>query len=82
MLARIGRMIGDASYSIYLFHPGILSALFGIWVKMAPHAQIEIVSIAGSVIAIVSGVIIHHAVERPLVRFVRVAAPQPAHEAQ
>jgi exopolysaccharide production protein ExoZ len=78
--ARIGRRIGDASYSIYLFHPGILSALFGIWAKLAPHAQIELVSIVGSVVAIVSGVVIHHAVERPLVRFFR-SPSQPAREA-
>jgi exopolysaccharide production protein ExoZ len=79
--ARIGRRIGDASYSIYLFHSGVLSALFGIWAKLAPHTQIELVSIVGGVVAIVSGVVIHHAVERPLVRFVQVAVHQPAREA-
>ena len=79
--ARIGRMIGDASYSIYLFHPGILSALFGIWAKLAPDAQIELVSLVGSVVAVVSGVVVHHAVERPLVRFVQVTVPRLAREA-
>ena len=73
--ARIGRMVGDASYSIYLFHSGILSALFGIWTKLAPHAQIELVSIAGSVITVASGVVIHYVVERPLLRFVQDAVP-------
>jgi exopolysaccharide production protein ExoZ len=63
------RLLGDASYSIYLIH-FLSAALFSValrrlnipWIGAAPYA-------AGVLAAIAGGVALYFAVERPLVRF-------------
>jgi exopolysaccharide production protein ExoZ len=67
-LDRIGRMLGDASYSIYLFHPHFVSAILGIWVKLAPNTNITIVLMATAAASIFGGLVIHFWIEKPLIR--------------
>lgn len=83
--SRIGRMLGDASFSIYLFHFHFESALLGVWAKLAPHTPVEIVVTVVVIAAIVAGVFIHYLVERPLLAGMRhlgglrrSPAPSPA----
>lgn len=68
---RIGRMLGDASYAIYLFHVHVLSVVLAVWMKLAP-ATPGVFIVGGSVAAAVAvGILLHHIVERPLVRAAR-----------
>ncbi|MET4330381.1 exopolysaccharide production protein ExoZ [Bradyrhizobium sp. i1.15.2] len=62
--SRLGLLLGDASFSIYLFHPHFISAVLGVWSAVAPSTPVWIVVIATSLIAIGCGVIIHLTVER------------------
>lgn len=68
---RIGRILGDASYSIYLFHVHVLSTVLAVWTKVAPGTP-GMAMVAGSVLlAVAIGILLHHIVERPLVRAAR-----------
>lgn len=64
---RVGVLLGDASYSIYLFHLHIVSAVLGVWSAMAPQAPVAIVVAMTALAAIVAGLVIHLLVERPLI---------------
>jgi exopolysaccharide production protein ExoZ len=68
--SRLGLLLGDASYSIYLAHP------FGqrVWLLVCQYAQLDLAApavavfyvIAALVVGIASGVVAHLLVERPL----------------
>ena len=65
---RAGHALGDASYAIYLTHGGVISAVLGVWSRLAPNTSVLLVllvSIAGS---LAIGIFIHRYVERPMVR--------------
>jgi exopolysaccharide production protein ExoZ len=65
---RAGQALGDASYAIYLTHGAVISALLGVWSRLAPNTSVLLVlfvSIAGS---LGIGILIHRYVERPMVR--------------
>lgn len=64
----LGRLIGDASYALYLFHPHILLVLATVWSKAAPHTPIWILVPGEILIAVACGVAIHLWLERPLLR--------------
>jgi len=70
---------GDASYSIYLWHypAGILCLVFGVYL---PHGRAThwLWLIATLVICIGGGFVLHHAVERPLMRLTRRERRSPA----
>jgi len=82
---RIGRMLGDASYAIYLFHPATLSVAIAGWARLAPATPAWVVVLCGSAVATGAGIAIHLWIERPLVgwghrRFAaRRADARPAH---
>lgn len=62
------QLFGAASFSIYLFHPHIVSACLGIWSHYA-HGTPMIVVIPGiTAIAVLGTIAIHLWIERPLVK--------------
>jgi exopolysaccharide production protein ExoZ len=72
-LQATGKIFGDASYAIYLFHPHIQSAILGVWSKLANHTPIWIVVLTVAVISTMGGVAIHLLLEKPLLRWVGTA---------
>lgn len=76
---RIGRMLGNASYSIYLFHVHALSIGIALWVKLAPSTPGVVIALGAALLAIAAGVVLHHLVEKPVVRVARrLLDPRPA----
>lgn len=67
-LNRLGLVLGNASYSIYLFHPHFQSAMLRILAKVTPWMPPVIVVILVTVGSTVAGIAIYFAVEKPLVR--------------
>ena len=70
-LDRVGLLLGDASYSIYLTHSAIISATLGIWSKFKPNANLVVVLITVFAICLMIGVIVHKWIEKPLISFVK-----------
>ncbi|MES2444220.1 MAG: acyltransferase [Pseudomonadota bacterium] len=68
---RIGRLLGNASYSVYLFHPHILSAVIGVWARLAPATPGWMVVLGSVSVAVAGGIAVHFWVERPLVEHAR-----------
>jgi exopolysaccharide production protein ExoZ len=60
--------LGDASYSLYLVHVGVLSIGFSVAVRLhlshSAYAQVAI----GTVLALVAGFLVHWVLEKPLLR--------------
>jgi peptidoglycan/LPS O-acetylase OafA/YrhL len=75
-------LIGDASYSIYLSHPMMLSLVAQLW-KRLPYGSGEAGLIAFSgmalVLSTVTGMLIHVFIERPLSRLLRYVKPPASH---
>ncbi len=65
-LLPVFKMLGDASYSIYLVHPAFLSASLGVMHSFMPELEIKIVYGVAVMIAILAGCVVHFMVERPL----------------
>jgi exopolysaccharide production protein ExoZ len=64
--------IGNASYSIYLTHPFVTSAVQKVAAKMQVEAFGSVLLIVGALISVcVVGVLVHHMLERPLSTAVR-----------
>ena len=62
------QLFGAASFSIYLFHPHIVSACLGVWSHYA-HGTPMILVIPGiTAIAVLATIAIHLWIERPLVK--------------
>ncbi|MDZ7817316.1 MAG: acyltransferase family protein [Aliarcobacter sp.] len=64
-------LLGSASYSIYLIHVPMLSILHRVVQKLnlKEFLQNELVFISVSVIAIISGIILHMLIEKPIIKF-------------
>jgi len=67
-LGRLGMVLGDASYAIYLSHEMFISAILGIMAHRFPHAPAWTVFAACAAVAIPAGVAIHFWVEKPIIR--------------
>jgi len=68
LIDRVGLALGDASYAIYLTHGAVISAILGVWSRVAPTSStpvVALVCIAGSLGA---GILVHRTIERPMVR--------------
>jgi exopolysaccharide production protein ExoZ len=65
---RIGKILGDASYSIYLTHGGFVSAILGISATLFP-GNIAVVFLVTLIVVSGLGILTHYVVEVPLVRF-------------
>lgn len=70
-IERLGRLLGDASYSIYLFHPPIVSVALLLAGRFARGAPMGLVVAAIVAAAVAGGIVIHFMLERPLVSVVR-----------
>lgn len=68
-LASFGLMLGSASFSIYLFHLHVESALLTILARVVPSLNPVAVVIVVSVAAILAGIVAHYLLEKKLVRF-------------
>jgi len=68
---RLGKLMGDASYAIYLFHPHFTSAILGIWSKLAHQTPIAVVIVGTIIMATAAGVLVHLYIERPLLKVSR-----------
>lgn len=83
VLRRIGLILGNASYAIYLFHPHFVSALLGVWAHFFKATPIGLVVTATATAATCCCIAIHYMVEKPLIRFTKrllrppVAVPHP-----
>ncbi|WP_198031823.1 acyltransferase [Bradyrhizobium sp. Ec3.3] len=75
--AQAGEILGAASYSIYLFHPGIISAQLGALSKMAPNAPVNLAFVAVAVTTILCCIAIHYCVERPILHLLRGKSRTP-----
>jgi exopolysaccharide production protein ExoZ len=70
LLIRIGMLMGDASYSLYLIHPFMLRALSKIWPKIEGTALPEWTFIPVCIMAaIASGLALYYVFERPVTQY-------------
>lgn len=79
-LRRIGEMLGNASYAIYLFHPHAVSGSMGVLARLAPGMPRAPLILIVVLVATAFGVAIHVLVEKPVVRYARAVlgrAPEP-----
>ena len=68
--ARVGMLIGDASYSLYLIHPFIIRPMQKIWVKLVGDAVPEWLFLPlAMAAALAAGLIMYWLVERPLTAY-------------
>ena len=66
-LAKIGLLIGDASYSLYLIHPFVLRVFTKLWVKtVGPHLPVWCFTLLCIVGALTAGLILYRIFERPM----------------
>lgn len=70
-LTSFGRLLGDASYSVYLFHLHILAGLLALRVKLGFVASAPFLIGAVVLAATALSIILHVYVERPLLRWIR-----------
>ncbi|MBA4057010.1 MAG: hypothetical protein C0490_20010, partial [Marivirga sp.] len=82
---KVGLILGDASYSIYLTHTAFVSAILGVWSKVQPGANYALIIIGGTALACIGGVAVHLLVEKPIIKFAqkilrpkKVGAPLPS----
>ena len=68
LIDRAGHALGDASYAIYLTHGGIISAVLGVWSRLAPNTSVFLVLFVCFAGSLGIGLFIHRYVERPMVR--------------
>jgi peptidoglycan/LPS O-acetylase OafA/YrhL len=76
VLAPLSLLLGDTSYALYLFHPTVTRAFIVVsrWVGFnLAHFPLAYF-FASFVVAIVSAIILHECLERPLMRYLRARA--------
>lgn len=66
---RLVHYLGNASFSIYLFHPHFESALLGVMAKLTPGMPVMMVVVVVSVLATAIGCGIYSFVETPITRY-------------
>lgn len=74
-LTRFGELLGNASFSIYLFHAHFESALLAVMAKFTPLMPITWVVAIVSLLATIGAIAAYFFVEKPLVRFVQKKNP-------
>jgi exopolysaccharide production protein ExoZ len=78
-LARIPLLLGDASYSIYLVHMSSALIAYKAWQKIGMlHNLPGVITtmVAATIAAASSGVVVYWYVERPIVNYFKVPAPE------
>jgi peptidoglycan/LPS O-acetylase OafA/YrhL len=81
-LDSIGRLLGNASFAIYLFHLHAASALLGIWAHLLPLTPPGLVVVGTSIAATCFGIAVHIFIERPLLKAsrrlgIKLLPPEP-----
>jgi len=78
---RVGLLVGDASYSLYLIHPFILRPLAKLWAKLiGNHLPVWSFTVLGIALALATGLMLYLLVERPLTNyFSRYRKNTPSH---
>jgi exopolysaccharide production protein ExoZ len=71
LIDRAGLALGDASYAIYLTHGAIISAVLGVWSRLAPSTNALVVLLVCIVASVGAGLLIHRSIERPMVRWLQ-----------
>ena len=69
--SRVGNILGDASYSIYLIHGIPIAAILGWWSNIQPSANPILVLIVITFISCAIGIAVHYWIEKPLVNYVQ-----------
>jgi exopolysaccharide production protein ExoZ len=68
---RIGSLFGNASYSIYLFHPLFLSVIATVAARLVPGMPAGLVVAGAVLVSVAGGILVHIWVERPLIAWAR-----------
>lgn len=76
-LSRFGKLLGDASYSIYLFHSHVLAVLLAVRMRLSIELPTVLLLVLVTTAAVVAGIVISIWIERPLVRFARTICERP-----
>lgn len=74
-LTTFGRLLGDGSYAIYLFHLHVLAGLLAIRAKISFPQSAPMTLLVACAAAIGASILIHILVERPLLSRLRKAGP-------
>ena len=78
-LSRFGRLLGDASYAIYLFHLHCVAIFLIVFSRAMPNGNLGLIFSMIVIACVVLGVLVHLWLERPLVGVVqRWLGPKPA----
>lgn len=64
---RFARVLGNASYSIYLTHEAVISTALTFWSRLRPSTDSRFVVIVATLVAVLLGILIHFVVEKPLI---------------
>lgn len=71
------RVLGEASYSIYLVHLAVIVVCARLILRLGPLSaqQISAALVLTAVVSVLAGIVLHRLVERPLLRYSRRRAP-------
>jgi exopolysaccharide production protein ExoZ len=67
LLDKVARLLGDASYSIYLTHGGATLVFLEAWLRSTHCENLFLIEIVGVIFSVSCGVVIHIYVERKVV---------------
>jgi exopolysaccharide production protein ExoZ len=68
--------LGDASYSLYLFHPTILGLLLMLWLK-APATQSDLIICIGIAASVILACLAHIKIEKPMLKAIPTSIGTP-----
>ncbi len=77
LVTRIGILLGNASYSIYLFHSHVLASVLAVRTKLGFDPGGWVILAGVSLLAIGVGVVITLVIEQPLVRLAKSLLVRP-----
>ncbi|EGD57224.1 putative exopolysaccharide production protein ExoZ [Novosphingobium nitrogenifigens DSM 19370] len=66
ILDRFGRLLGKASFAIYLFHPHAASASLGILARLLHRTHFAPAATISTLIAVLAGILAHYCIEEPV----------------
>lgn len=67
----LGKLLGDASYSIYLTHGIVIAAELGWWSKVQPDANPIVVLLVITISSCIVGIVIHLKIEKPMIQLIQ-----------
>ncbi|HUC81517.1 MAG TPA: acyltransferase [Flavisolibacter sp.] len=68
---KLGILLGDASYSIYLTHCAIISGIYGIWAKFQKSPNPVLLVLVTGISCCVIGIVVHKTVEKTVIAFLQ-----------